>query len=394
MRRCELTLKRTTAFAASVLLSLPAVAACTSTLDGGGGADLVIAADLELSGAYADVGTTYQRALQLKVDQVNADGGIQGHKLRLNIRDNRSDPTVSLTNVAGFLDDTNLTAIVTGACSDCLLGIAKTVNDKGIPTVSLAPAAGVARPVSARKYIFKIGPNSDDSASVLANELKDAKLTRIALVSSSDTAGNDAMKSLSRAVEKVGLTVVDTAKFQATDTDLAQPVRTAVAKHPDALVVAAFSKQALVAAKNARDAGFTGRIYFDQVAAGELFLGNMGTRTANGITMVGTQSMVIDDVIATSPAKVERRQWFNDYTAKYGNFSEYSTYAADAVQLVDTALLGAGATASHDAVRVLMESSQFEGLAGQIHMTPENHSGLTPQALTVLVARGDRWRPA
>jgi branched-chain amino acid transport system substrate-binding protein len=35
---------------------------------------------------------------------------------------------------------------------------------------------------------------------------------------------------------------------------------------------------------------------------------------------------------------------------------------------------------------------ETDGLSGPIRLTPANHSGLMPQALTVLVARGGRWR--
>ena len=42
----------------------------------------------------------------------------------------------------------------------------------------------------------------------------------------------------------------------------------------------------------------------------------------------------------------------------------------------------------------MLETSQLDGLSGPIRMTPDNHSGLMPQALTTLVARGGRWRLA
>ena len=42
---------------------------------------IVIAADLELSGAAAAVGKAYQRALELKVEQFNDSGALNGRKL-------------------------------------------------------------------------------------------------------------------------------------------------------------------------------------------------------------------------------------------------------------------------------------------------------------------------
>jgi branched-chain amino acid transport system substrate-binding protein len=43
-------------------------------------------------------------------------------------------------------------------------------------------------------------------------------------------------------------------------------------------------------------------------------------------------------------------------------------------------------------IRDVIETSQVDGLSGAIRLTPDNHSGLMPQSLTLLVARSGRWR--
>jgi branched-chain amino acid transport system substrate-binding protein len=55
---------------------------------------------------------------------------------------------------------------------------------------------------------------------------------------------------------------------------------------------------------------------------------------------------------------------------------------------------GSAGASSRDGVRDILETSQLDGLSGPIRMTPDNHSGLMPQALTMLVARNGRWRLA
>src|SRR5690349_805746 len=127
-----------------LVLPLPAVA-CSGAIGGGGTkADIVIAADLELSGPDADVGSTYERALQLEVSQINQAGGVLGgRKLTLDIKDNRSDPGVSVSNVNAFTSE-NVAALIMGVCSDCAKAVSKALDDKGIPTVSLAPATDIA----------------------------------------------------------------------------------------------------------------------------------------------------------------------------------------------------------------------------------------------------------
>jgi len=102
--------------------------------------------------------------------------------------------------------------------------------------------------------------------------------------------------------------------------------------------------------------------------------------------------MVIDDVIATTPAKAARKQWFRDYTSRYGSYYGFASFAADAVQLVADAVGKVGG--DRDRIREVLETSQMDGLSGPIRLTPDNHSGLMPQALAMLVVRSGRWRLA
>jgi branched-chain amino acid transport system substrate-binding protein len=389
-------LNRAMAIAVLAVLPLPA-AACQAAIGGGDKSDVVIAADLELSGTYADVGSTYERALQLEVDQINAAGGVLGGRpLRLEIKDNRSDPGVSVSNVNDFSGQQNVSALIMGVSADCIRAVVKALDDKGIPTVSLASASDVASPAAEKKFIFKIGPNAEDSASLLTSQFKGDNVASVALLSTDDTTGHEALAALQAATRKADATVAASEPFKpsaADEASLTGPVAAALTAHPDALVVSALPQQAVLVAQAAKGAGYKGVIYFDQTAAGNLFVTGSAAAATNNVTMVATESMAIDDIIATSPAKVARKQWFNDYTAKYGNFSAYSTFAADAVQVIQKAV-EAARSADRGAIRDFIQNTQFEGLAGQIRITPDNHSGLMPQALTVLVARNGRWHLA
>lgn len=109
--------------------------------------------------------------------------------------------------------------------------------------------------------------------------------------------------------------------------------------------------------------------------------------------MVFTETLVIDDVIATSPAKAARQTWFNTYTAEHGTYHAYASFAADAVQVIVEAIDQVDST-ERESVHAAIEGVQLDGFSGPIRFRLENHSGLNPQALTTLVAQGDRWRLA
>jgi len=358
--------------------------------------EILIGADLELSGAAAQVGKAYQRALELKVEQVNESGVLGGRKLRLDVRDNRFDQKVSESNIGEFTSNPATTAIIMGSCNECAISAAKTVNDKRVPTIALAPASDVAAPAAERRYMFKLGPNARDNAAAIVTELRTRKAKNVALLHTDDKYGQEGLQTLTAELKKAEIDLVGARAVQATDTDVSQAVQALVALAPDTVVVWAPAEQATLASASLAEEDFEGDVFFDGVAAGDLFIGG-NSRAAENTTMVFTQTMAIDDVIATTPAKAARKQWFMDYTARFGGYYGYSSFAADAVQLIVDAINRAEAedgTPDRDTIRALLETAETDGLSGPIRMTPENHSGLMPQALTLLVARGGRWRMA
>ncbi|MFU8873710.1 ABC transporter substrate-binding protein [Micromonospora sp. SL4-19] len=357
---------------------------------------IVIAADLELSGAFAPVGKVYQRALELKRDQLNSSGALGARRIELKVKDNRSDAAESLRNINDFSSDPRVSAIIMGGCNECATGAARTIGDKRVPTIALASSSAVTEPVAQRRYLFKLAPNATDSAATLTTELARNKISRVAVLHSADSYGEEGLVALRREFAKSGVKLLRVESVRPSDTDVSSQVTNLVAKKPEALIVWASSEQASLAAASARQDRFAGSLFFDAAAAGDLFLG-ASARSTERATLIFTQTMVIDDVIATTPAKAARRQWFQDYTARFGGYHGSSSFAADAVQLITDAELRAGGktgAAGRDALRDVLETSQLDGLSGPIRMTPDNHSGLMPQALTALVARGGRWRLA
>jgi branched-chain amino acid transport system substrate-binding protein len=283
-------------------------------------------------------------------------------------------------------------AIVSGSCGECVVDASKTINNKRIPTIALAPGDDVSSPVADRRYIFKLGANPSDSATALVSELTRAKTKRVALLYTDGLYGQGGDQAMRKSLDKAGITVTQSQTVRAAATDITQAVATLTADQPDALVAVVSPDQTVLAATSAKAAGFTGRMYFDAGAAGDTFVPQQATAAMNNATMVFTQILAIDDVIATTPAKASRQQWFRDYTSRYGSYSGVASFAADAVDLIADAVVRVGG--DRERIRDILETSQTDGLSGSIRLTPDNHSGLMPQSLTLLVVRSGRWRIA
>ena len=292
-------------------LTVTGAAGCTPKRDAVGADTLFIGADLDAT-STVDVG--YAQALQLRIDQINASGRLGGHRLALRTVDNRSDPPTSLRTVTAFGDDPTVIAVVTGACDECLVGDVKTIADKRLPTIALATADEVATPLADRRFVFKLRPDSADSAAAMVAELSRVHVTTAAILHPENLYGRGADKALAAELAKAGIKVTATRTVKPTATDLDRVVGALTGTKPGALLVLAGPEQAVRAATGARAAGYTGRVYFDAAAAGDQFVGVGPAGATNNAMMVFSQILAIDDVIATTPAKAARKQWFRDYT--------------------------------------------------------------------------------
>lgn len=371
---------------------------------------VLIGADLELSGAESALGNVYHEALKLRVDQVNQEGVLGNRRLELLVLDNRSDAATSATNLAELAGNDDVAAIITGGCDACPLAAVDTINNAGVPTIALAAASEITEPVTERPFLFQLGPDAADVAQVLAAELDRVEADTVGLVTTDDVYGQEAASEMERTAERIDVEVAR-AETVSTEEDNMEGVANAILSYqrepifdpatqqqeqpppgPDAVVMWVPGAAAEQLAIALRSRGYEGQLLLDPSAANEVFLSGEAAGALSGARMVFTETLVIDGVVATSPAKAARQNWFDDYTAQQSTYHAYSSFAADAVEVLVTAINRGGTDRA--SIRTTLENTQIDGLSGPIRFRLETHSGLSPQSLVVLVAQGDRWRLA
>jgi branched-chain amino acid transport system substrate-binding protein len=225
------------------------------------------------------------------------------------------------------------------------------------------------------------------------SEMEEASIDRFALVWTDDAYGKNARDAIvGEAAAADNMRVVANRPIAPGDAKVDTAVSQALAVNsPKALVIAAMPDRAQEVVASARNSGFTGQIFLDAAAAGDLFLSTENQAATNNATLVFSQTLSIDGVIANTPVKALRQAWAAEYTSRYGTYYGPSSFAADAMQVIANSVVRAGGT-NGDALRGAIETAQLDGLTGPIRLTPTNHAGLMPQALVTLVANGGRWQ--
>ena len=276
-----------------------------------------------------------------------------------------------------------------------MVGAAKTINDKQIPTIALAAADEVTSPVAERRYVFKLGPNSADSAAALVAELNRAKTEASRSCYTDDLYGRGGDKLLDAELRQ-GRHPGDRHphRVKPTATDITQAVGTPwpTAK-PDALVVLAAPDQA-IAGRHRAPRRPTSPARSTSTPRPRATCSSRRTRRPPPTTPPWCSPRSWRSTTSSPPRRPRRPASSGSATTPPGTAATRASasFAADAVDLIADAVAKVGG--DRERIRDVLETSQIDGLSGPIRLTPDNHSGLMPQALTLLVARSGRWRLA
>ncbi|MDQ1656628.1 MAG: branched-chain amino acid transport system substrate-binding protein, partial [Cryptosporangiaceae bacterium] len=74
-------------------------------------------------------------------------------------------------------------------------------------------------------------------------------------------------------------------------------------------------------------------MYFDPGVGAEQFLRDAGT-AAEGSLVVNPAILAVIQTAATTPSALAQKEFVTKYTQRYGTFSGYASYSADALHLV------------------------------------------------------------
>ncbi|WP_045743936.1 ABC transporter substrate-binding protein [Actinoplanes rectilineatus] len=354
------------------------------------GAEIVIGASLELSGPTASIGSTYKKALELKAQQLNDSGTLGDRKIKLVIRDNRTDNNTAVAAVNDLIKNERVAALITGGCSACVVSAMPAITENHMPTIALASASAITTPVTERRYVFKIAPNPAQDATVIATHVAAASIKKIGLIAVNNVYGQDGETSIRQESAKLGVDVVAAEQFAQTDTTMTVQVGKVIAAKPDAVVIWAVMPAAGTIVRELHDAGFQGAVYLDAGAGAELFVKGAGD-TAEGTNMAFPRVLATDEIDASTAAGAVQKQWVTAYEQAHGTYSGFASFAADALQVIADA---ASRDTDSERIRDAIETAALDGASGPVRFSATEHSGLQPQALGVLTVRQGEWHLA
>ena len=215
-------------------LSLFSLAAQAQDIKLGFNGDLS-ASPSALSGQAATLG------LQAAIDDVNAAGGVLGHKLTLVIRDDLSQPPKSIQNMSDLIDNEQVVAVFGPTNSGNALAWKQVPNQKKIPVIgTVGSGTAITYPISAGadNYMFRISMvDREQVVGLMAYVKKNPSVKNVGYLSETTGYGQGGLKDMQEIGDLHGIKPVCNEKFGVNDTDMTSQLNKCKAAGVDTLVV-------------------------------------------------------------------------------------------------------------------------------------------------------------
>lgn len=346
------------------LAMLGAFSGCSNTGDGGsasGGSDsdtIRIGGLAPLTGDAASYGVAVNNAIQMAVEDINANGGIDGKQIKYIYYDEKGDTTEATNAYNKLVQDDKVVAIIGDVTTKPTLAVAQTSQQDNIPIITATATAA---------EVTLTGPNifracfTDPFQGELMASYASEKLgaTKVAVLSDmADDYSSGIAEAFVAKAEELGMQVVADEKYQDGDVDFKSQLTNIKGQNPDVLFLPVYYEDLRLISAQAKEVGVTAQLCgadgWDSVLTD-----NFDSSVLNGGVFCSQYSTESTD---------ERVQSFiSAYKEKYEmDPNMFAVLAYDATNMMAQAISDAGSTDSQ-AIIDAMAALEYDGLTG--HMT-------------------------
>ena len=197
--------------------------------------DIQIADVAELSGGGATVGTNWKNGIDLAVEEINAAGGILGHKIVVTHADSQSNPGVARAQVQKALDS-NPYVLLGPGYSGSVKVTAPLAADAGVTQIMGGEAAELTK--MGDKFLFRTSFGQQSTMPKVAKYMaEDMKAKTVAVVWVNNDFGKGGRDTIEKALADLGVKVVADVSTEAGQVDFAADVDKVKASNADAAFV-------------------------------------------------------------------------------------------------------------------------------------------------------------
>ena len=243
-----------------------------------------------LSGNFAAFGSRYNTGMLVALEEINADGGINGQKLELITQDDRSDAQSALAALES-LNKQDVPLIIGSYASGITGPLSKVATRQKIPLIVLGSADdSITKPGS--DWVFRAKHNSTIVANVYFDYFdnlrqKHPELKKIAVMHGNGAWPTSVSEEGVRQAEKRGYELVGKQAYDQGTTDFRPILNKFRASSPDILLTSSYADDGIAIARQIKEVGLNTKVVAIDTASSMIsFIQQVGDQSENIVSAV------------------------------------------------------------------------------------------------------------
>ena len=212
--------------------------------------DVIVGVIADTSGPAAQVSTVTQEGIDLAVEEINDDGGIDGANVSLMLDNDAGDATQTAALVRKQAAAGAETILFTTS-SASILGVKEVCEELKVVCISpTSPSPAIPAPPN-NTYAFGVAPGIDKTATALAEAMPKDDIQTVAFLEDNNPTVIGIDDALIKAMEENGLEVVAREAVAPTANDASAEVARIAEAKPDAVLISSLGGQPEITMTNA-----------------------------------------------------------------------------------------------------------------------------------------------
>lgn len=367
--------------AAVMMLTMVACGDSSDNGDNGGSPDsgssdtIKIGGIGPLTGGYANYGISVKQGAQLAVDEINANGGINGKQIEFRFEDSQGD-SESAVNAYGHLMDWGMDVSLGGTFSGETASIVAAAREDDI--LLLTPTGSADKCIDGNDKAFRICFYDSYQGAAAADYVKENGLsTDVGVLYESDYDYSVGLyNSFVAQAASAGLNIVETQTFTTTTTtDFSTQINALVDSGVKTVFIPIYAEEASTFLTQAKGK-FADDVYF------------FGADGLDGILgKVEQDPTIADNVLMLTPFAADSsdsavQAFVSAYEAAYSATpDQFAADAYDAIYVIKAAVEAANGSTSGAELAAVMTSLEVSGVTGKMTWTADGNTNKPASAI-------------
>jgi branched-chain amino acid transport system substrate-binding protein len=348
-----------------------------------------VGAIFAITGGASNLGAPEAKTAEMLVEKINKDGGVNGKKLELIIKDSGSKPENAVSLAKQLIDEENVLAIIGPSTSGETMAIKNICQEGKTILISCAAAEDIVNPIAS--YVFKVPQKDSDAVRRIYLVMKAKGISKIGVITSNDGYGVAGGKQLANLAAENGITIAFSEAYDKQETDLTGILTKLKGNDVQAVVNWSIVPAQSLVAKNMKQIVLDVPL-FQSSGFGNIKYAQAGGEAVNGTIFPCGRLLVANELPDNHPQKAVLMGYKRDYESRFKeDASTFGGHTYDALLILTEAVKKANSTDKEKVRDALENLTGVVGIAGVFNFSSKDHNGLDMNAYEMLTVKDGKF---